>query len=51
LQANDAEWCRRSALGLVVDDAVLHLDLAGIELALEIRRVVVGVPEAELDAG
>jgi hypothetical protein len=38
-----------AVLGLVVDDAVLDLDLADREVALEVRRVVQRVPEAELD--
>ena len=38
-----------AVLGRVVDDAVLDLDLAGRVVALEVRRVVLGVPEAELD--
>ena len=38
-------------LGLVVDDLVFDLDLAGAEVALEIGGVVLRVPEAELDAG
>ena len=33
----------------VVDHAVVDLDLADRVVALEVRRVVVGVPEAELD--
>src|SRR5450759_4526029 len=36
-------------LGLVVDDAVLHLHLADGVVALEVGGVVLGVPEAELD--
>ncbi len=39
-----------AVLGLVVDDAVLDLDLAGVEVALEVGLVVPGVPQAELDA-
>jgi hypothetical protein len=35
-------------LRLVVDDPVLHLHLAGAEIALEVGGVVPGVPEAEL---
>jgi hypothetical protein len=38
-------------LGLVIDDAVLHLDLAGIEVALKVGGVVLRVPEAKLDVG
>ena len=38
-----------AVLGLVVDHAVLDLDLAGREVALVVGRVVVGVPQAELD--
>ena len=37
--------------GLVVDDAVFHLDLAGIEVALEVGGVVLRIPQAEFDAG
>ena len=36
-------------LGLVVDDAVLHLDLADRVVPLEVRGVVLRIPEAELD--
>ena len=38
-------------LGLVIDDPVHDLDLAGAEIALEIGGVVLRVPQAELDAG
>ncbi len=38
-------------LGLVVDDAVHDLNLAGAEIALEVGGVVLGIPKAELDAG
>ena len=38
-------------LGLVVDDPVHDLDLAGAEIALEVGGVVLRVPEAKLDAG
>ena len=38
-----------AVLGLVVDDAVLDLDLADRVVALEVRRVVLRVPQAELD--
>ena len=38
-----------AVLGHVVDDAVLDVDLAGGQVALEVRRVVLGVPQAELD--
>ena len=38
-----------AVLGLVIDDAVLDLDLADRVVALEVRRVVLCVPEAELD--
>ena len=34
-------------LGLVIDDLVLDLDLAGGEVALVIGGVVVGFPQAE----
>ena len=37
--------------GLVINDAVHDLDLAGAEVALEIGGVVLRVPQAELDAG
>ena len=40
-----------AVLGLVVDDAVLDFDLAGIEVALEVGGVVLRIPQAELDAG
>ena len=38
-------------LGLVVDDTVHDFDLAGAEIALEVGGVILGVPQAELDAG
>ena len=38
-----------AVLGHVVDDAVLDVDLAGGQVALEVRGVVLGVPQAELD--
>ncbi len=38
-------------LGLVIDDLVHDLDLAGAEIALEIGGVVLRVPQAEFDAG
>ena len=38
-----------AVLGLVVDDAVVDLDLARREVALEVGGVVLGVPQAELD--
>src|SRR5208282_6710675 len=38
-------------LGLVIDDPVHDLDLAGAEIALEVGGVILGVPETELDAG
>ncbi len=37
-----------AVLGLVVDDAGVNLDLAGRQVALEVRRVVPRVPQAEL---
>ncbi len=37
--------------GLVVDHAIFDLHLAGAEVALEVGSVVVGVPQAKLDAG
>jgi hypothetical protein len=40
-----------AVLGLVIDDAVLDFDLADVEVALEVGGVVLGVPQAELDAG
>jgi len=40
-----------AVFGLVIDDAADDFDLAGAEVALEIRGVVLRVPEAELDAG
>ena len=36
---------------LVIDNAVLHLHLAGIEVALKVGGVVLRVPQAELDGG
>jgi hypothetical protein len=36
-------------LRLVIDDAVVHLDLADREVALEVGGIVAGVPQAELD--
>src|SRR3954449_2512766 len=38
-----------TVLRLVVDDAVLNFYLANAEIALEIRRIVLRVPEAKLD--
>ena len=38
-----------AVLGLVVDNAVLYLDLTGREVALEVGLIVLRVPEAELD--
>jgi len=38
-------------LGLVVDDAILDFYLAGVEVALEVGGVILGIPKAELDAG
>ena len=38
-------------LGLVIDDPVHNLDLAGAEIALEVGGVILGVPETELDTG
>ena len=38
-----------AVFGLVVDDAAFHLNLAGGEVALEVRHVVLRVPQAELD--
>jgi len=35
-------------LGLVIDNAFLHLDLAGGEVALEVGDVIPGIPETEL---
>jgi hypothetical protein len=35
-------------LGRVVDDAVLDLDLTDRVVPLEVRGIVLGVPEAEL---
>jgi hypothetical protein len=35
----------------MVNDAPLHLDLAGVQIALVIGHVVVGVPETEFDRG
>ena len=40
-----------AVFGLVVDDPVHDFDLAGAEIALEVGRVVLSVPETELDAG
>ena len=40
-----------AVLGLVVDGRAVDLDLADAVVALEVGRVVVGVPEAELDEG
>ena len=39
-----------AVLGLVVDDPVHNFDLAGAEIALEVRGVVLRIPETELDA-
>ena len=36
---------------LVIDDAVFDLYLAGVEVALEVCRVVLCIPKAELNAG
>ena len=38
-----------AVLGQVVDDAVLDVDLAGGQVALEVGGIVLGVPQAELD--
>ncbi len=38
-----------AVFSLVVDDAAFHLNLAGGEVALEVRHVVLRVPKAELD--
>ncbi len=38
-----------AVFGLVVDDPVLDLDLAGRVVALEVGGVVLGIPQAELD--
>src|SRR3954466_13482752 len=38
-----------TVLRLVVDDAVLNFYLANVKIALEIRRIVLRVPEAKLD--
>ncbi len=40
-----------AVLGLVIDDAVDHFHFADIEVALEVCGVVLGVPQAEFDAG
>jgi len=40
-----------AVFALVVDHAVLDLDLANAEIALEVGCVVVRVPQAELDRG
>ncbi len=40
-----------AVLGPVVDDAAVHLHLAGREVALKIGGVVLGVPQAELHRG
>ena len=40
-----------AVLGLVIDDAVFHLHLAGVEVALEVGGVVLRIPQAELDGG
>ena len=37
-----------TVLGLVIDHAVLHLHLAGGEVALEVQHIVLRVPQAEL---
>ncbi len=39
-----------AVLGLVIDDAVFDLHLPDAEIALEVRAVVLRVPQAELDA-
>ena len=36
-------------LRLVVDDAIFNLHFADIEIALEIRRVILRIPETEFD--
>ena len=40
-----------AVLRLVIDDAVFDLHLADGEVALEVGGVVLGIPQAELDAG
>jgi len=39
-----------AVFGLVVDDLILNLDLAGAEIALEVGGVVLRVPKTEFDA-
>ena len=39
-----------AVLGFVIDDAVFHFHLAGVEVALEVGGVVLGIPQTELDA-
>ena len=40
-----------AVLRFVVDDAALHLHLAGGEVALEVQHIVLGVPQAEFHKG
>jgi len=40
-----------AVLGLVVNHLIFDFHLAGVEIALVIGRVVLGVPQAKLDAG
>jgi hypothetical protein len=40
-----------AVLRLVINHAVFHFHLSGVEVALEVGAVVLGVPEAELDLG
>ena len=40
-----------AVLRLVIDHAVFHLHLPGVEISLEVGGVVLRIPQAELDAG
>ena len=61
LRVEPGAWLRAGKVGkvvaalavfrLVIDDAVFHFHLAGVEVALEVGGVVLRVPQAELDAG
>ncbi len=37
--------------GLMIDHSILDLHLSGVEIALEIRRVILGIPQTKFDAG
>ena len=38
-----------AVFGLVIDHAAFDLDLPGVEIALEIGGVILGIPQAEFD--